>query len=126
MERQQQGLTPPSSRGYCVISEWPKKVEIFSHDSGECCWNQHRDVKSEKSCLRLDCRPLYDPVHIAHDGRHADVQAGLLQHKQNKKDCFLDMCTKVRAHPRMGRCCSIAFWCNLCLGHLLCYAKIKG
>eukprot|EP00972_Heterocapsa_arctica_P044124 6513080-Heterocapsa_arctica.AAC.1 len=85
---------PPPSPDYCVIGEWPKQIEVFSHDKNPCCWNTYRDAESEKWCLRLDCRPFYDPDHHDHDGRHRDVQAGLLQNKKNKKDCFLDMCTK--------------------------------
>jgi hypothetical protein len=69
----------------------------------------------QKSCIRLDCRPLYDPnAKTKHDGRHPDVQAGLLQHNANAPDCFLDMCKAVRVHLRKhaGRHCYIAFWCN--------------
>jgi hypothetical protein len=67
-----------------------------------------------QSCLHLDCRPLFDPIKTKHDGRHPGVQAGLLQHKKNAADCFLNLCKEVRVHLRQyaGLHCSIAFWCN--------------
>jgi hypothetical protein len=103
----------PRAPGDCLTAEWPTLVEIYSHDSKKCCWDRYRDVDSDQ-CLRLDCRPFYDPDHTDHDGRHRDVQAGLLQHKKNKQDCVLGMCKQVRTHLRThaGRRCAIAFWCN--------------
>jgi hypothetical protein len=97
------------------IYNWPKSITVYSHDRhSECCWNKYREMDNEP-CLRLDCRPLFDPrAKTHHDGRHQDVQAGLLQHKKNAPDCFLNMCKAVRVHLRVhaGRHCSIAFWCN--------------
>jgi hypothetical protein len=100
-------LRPPAP-GDFLIDEWPKVVEIYSHDNKKkCCWDN--DLCCEQ-CLRLDCRPFYDPDHTDHDGRHRDVQAGLLQHKKN----IFEMCQLVVTHLRKhaGRRCAIAFWCN--------------
>jgi hypothetical protein len=97
------------------INFWPTSITVYSHDRhSECCWHM-REEMDQKSCIRLDCRPLYDPnARTKHDGRHPDVQAGLLRHKKNAPECFLDMCKAVRVHLRKhaGRHCSIAFWCN--------------
>ncbi len=55
------------------IDDWPLLVEIYSHDKNECCWYTYCDRDSEPWCLRLDCRPLYDPnANTNHDGRHPD------------------------------------------------------
>jgi hypothetical protein len=103
-------LRPPAP-GKCLIGEWPTLVEIYSHDNKKCCWDN--DLCCEQ-CLRLDVHAFYDPDHTDHDGRHRDLQAGLLQHKNNKQDCVLDMCKQVVTHLRKhaGRPCAIAFWCN--------------
>eukprot|EP00972_Heterocapsa_arctica_P085026 12529778-Heterocapsa_arctica.AAC.1 len=62
-------MNTPSHR---LIDEWPAQVEIYSHDREVCCWDRHRNVDSEKWCLRLECRPLYDPDRTDHDGRHQE------------------------------------------------------
>jgi hypothetical protein len=86
-------------------------VELYSHDKRTCCWDNNVDMPE---LLRLDCRPFFDPVLSDHDGRHQNVQAGLLLHNKNKVDCFLVMCKRVAGWMRKhgGRNCSIAFWCN--------------
>jgi hypothetical protein len=93
------------------LNNWPRMVELYSHDKRLCCWDNNVDMPE---LLRLDCRPFFDPVLSDHDGRHQSVQAGLLLHNKNKVDCFLDMCKRVAGWMRKhgGRNCAIAFWCD--------------
>jgi hypothetical protein len=99
--------------GYSIIDDWPKHIDIYSHDSKtECCWYKYCVDDVKQRCLRVDCRKLYDPYNHSHDGRHQDVQAGLLQYKEGA--VVINMCTEVRKHLRAnaGKRCCIAFWCN--------------
>ena len=95
----------------------PTQIDIYSHcDDSRCCWYKYCQSESDDRVLRLDVRPFYDPNNHQHDGRHQDVQAGLLRtdSTQPAPKLFIELCKSVRKHLKVcaGRECVITFWCH--------------
>ncbi len=87
-------------------------MTIYSHDES-CCWYDAIPflVDAGTVGVHIKCKRFYDKPFGSHDGRHHQVQAGLLEWREHFRDVAREVrraLDRARGRPRL----SLGFWCS--------------